>query len=293
MTIAFTLQQGTGTIADASRTTDANGEASTTVTLGHVATDVVIQATWADAPEGAISTVQFHLHATPDVPSTWVVVSGANQCVLTNTTYPTPIVFRLTDQYGNPIPSVPVRLTPSNGTIAGLSLNQQLETQTDLDGKVSVSLSAGNASFANPAGDPVHITATYIPTPTLSTTVNLIASQASYLIPSPPDASLQAAKDFWIGGVYVVHYYTMGVYLYQLCGVPASGVNVTFENWNASPNPLPHTYTVVTNASGYAGRTYNNGNFDFIDQYNSTVKASAANYGYSGYNSWIILHWQN
>ncbi len=114
--VTFTMSSSSGSVSPASTITDSTGSASTTWTLGTlVGTDTLVASVSGLGPV----TVLAIAHA--GAPATLVLVSGAGQSATAGTTL-APIVLKVSDQYGNPVPNVSVNWSSDgNGTFAAAS----------------------------------------------------------------------------------------------------------------------------------------------------------------------------
>ncbi|MGE5732761.1 MAG: Ig-like domain-containing protein [Gemmatimonas sp.] len=108
VSVAFTPPPG-GRVASVTATTDENGRASTGLTLGTVAGLQVFAAS-----SGNVST-NVPVTALPGAPAAIAVVSGSDQADTVRRSV-APLVVRVTDQFGNPVPGVVVSWTQSSGT---------------------------------------------------------------------------------------------------------------------------------------------------------------------------------
>jgi hypothetical protein len=140
-----------GSVANASVTTDANGRASTTMTLGKLA-----------GPQGFLATtgdlsVAIPATAVAGAPAAIVALSGSGQSDTVRAVV-APLVARVTDQFGNPTPGVVV----SWQTSAPLAALGASTSTTDADGRATIkytlgtipgveTVSASVAGVANPA----------------------------------------------------------------------------------------------------------------------------------------------
>ena len=125
-------------MSETTATTDANGRAESTLTLG---ADPGIN-TVEVSVEGISQTEIFSAEATlpPPVPTTLSTVSDDNQTGLTGETLMDPFVVELHDQYGDPVEGVMVTFTLLGGDGA-LSTET---TTTDANGQAETTLTLGN-----------------------------------------------------------------------------------------------------------------------------------------------------
>jgi adhesin/invasin len=112
--VTLTVTAGSGSLSSTIVTTDANGLASVTWTLGTVAGADSLSASIA-----ALPSVSLGATALPDAPASLAVIGGAAQTGAVGATLSTPLAVRVMDQYGNAVPSVTVTWADdANGTFA-------------------------------------------------------------------------------------------------------------------------------------------------------------------------------
>jgi hypothetical protein len=146
--VTFVVVSGGGSVSAGSVLSDTLGNARVKWTLGTIAG---IQTVVASA--GSITPISFTAAATPDAPTQFVVVSGANQTANPGTPLPDSVVVRLVDQYGNGVSGVSVAwsVAAGNGSVSpatGLSNAQgRLATKWTLGnngGPMSITATAGS-----------------------------------------------------------------------------------------------------------------------------------------------------
>jgi adhesin/invasin len=129
-TVTWTVLTGGGSVASATSTTDANGNASVIWTLG---------------PNPGANTLRASIAtgASADISATGVaaaggmtIVSGNNQSIGLSATS-LPLIVHIADAAGNPVAGVTVTWTTSGGTLSFTS------TTTDPSGNTQVTLTAG------------------------------------------------------------------------------------------------------------------------------------------------------
>jgi len=131
--VTLTIGASAGTLSATQLTTDANGQASVTWTLGTVAgTDTLA------AQVGSLPVLDVVATATPDVPVGVVVVSGDNQSGAVGTPLASAMTVKVVDQYGNAVPNVTVSFSDdANGTLAATTVT------TDASGMASDTITLG------------------------------------------------------------------------------------------------------------------------------------------------------
>ena len=160
-TVTFTVTAGGGTLSATTATTDDNGRAAATLTLGSGPgrNTVAVRV-------GDLKPVIFSASGLA-VPTTLTLVSGDEQQGLPDSTLAEPFVVSLLDQNGNPLPGATVTFTVTAG---GGTLSATTAT-TDDNGHAAATLTLGSGPGVNTvtvslAGlDPVTFTATAEATP--------------------------------------------------------------------------------------------------------------------------------
>ena len=137
VTVTFAVTAGSGALSATIATTNANGQAASTLTLG---TDPGAN-TVEISVEGVSETVIFSAEASlpPPAPAMLSIVSDDNQTGLTGETLADPFVVEVLDQYGDPISGVTVTITVL-GDDGVLSTET---TTTDANGRAEITLTLG------------------------------------------------------------------------------------------------------------------------------------------------------
>ena len=137
VTVTFAVSEGGGSLSATTGTTDQDGRAESTLTLG---TDPGTN-TVAVGAEAVSETVTFNAEATvqPLTPSSLSIVSGDNQGGTTDETLVDPFVVEVLDQHGDPIEGVTVTFTVTGGDG---SQSHEMRT-TDADGRAEMTLTYG------------------------------------------------------------------------------------------------------------------------------------------------------
>ena len=141
--VTFVVTTGSGTLSTTRTTTNANGRAESTLTLGpNLGTNTVEVSV-----EGISQTALFRAEATPPlpIPTTLKYVSGNNQSGLTGETLMQPFVVEVHDQYDDPMEGVTVTFAVS---IGGGSLSD-MSVDSDVNGLARSTLTLGNAPVTN------------------------------------------------------------------------------------------------------------------------------------------------
>ena len=137
VTVTFAVSAGGGMLSAGAVTTDANGRAGSTLTLGTEPGANTVEI----SVEGVSETVVFSAEASlpPPAPTTLSIVSDDNQTGLTGETLADPFVVEVHDQYGDLISGVTVTVTVL-GDDGVLSTET---TMTDANGRAEITLTLG------------------------------------------------------------------------------------------------------------------------------------------------------
>jgi len=218
------IPAGSVTLSNVINTTDLNGQASATVTLGNTTGAFQVKVT-----AGAASAT---FNVTSAVPSAGIVsVSGDNQTAVINTAFGSPLVVKVVDASNNPVANVPVTFQVTSGS-ATLSPANPV---TGNDGTASTTVTAGATA------GPIVITAT---ASNFNVTFNLTAR-----LPGPANlaivngASFQASTGIAAGGIAIIS--GTGI-------VPGVDGIVTANN---IVGPLPTVLPAGNGASALFGQT--------------------------------------
>jgi len=129
--VTFTPQSGSGSVAAPSATSDANGHATVSWTLG----------TTSGVNTLALATTGVTVNATATAlaaaPTKLVKISVDSQTVVA--TGSASLIVRSADQFGNPVPNIPVAWSSSGGTVTPMS------TTTGASGNAVVTFTTGVA----------------------------------------------------------------------------------------------------------------------------------------------------
>ena len=141
VTVTFAVTIGGGSISASSVTTDANGQASTTLTLGSAAGSNRVVAT----ATGVTATRNFNATAEATVATTIVSISGNNRTATVSTTLSTPFVVEVRDQDGDALSGVTVAfaVTAGGGSLSAASVT------TNASGRAESTLTLGSTVGTN------------------------------------------------------------------------------------------------------------------------------------------------
>ena len=135
--VTFKVTAGSATVSPASVITAPSGDASTTVTLGQTAGAVVVTATLTST--GA--TAKFSLTSVA-VATSFVLASGGGQQATVGQPFASPLLFRMTDKSGNPVPGATVNFTVSSGS----ATVSPTSAMTNSAGQVQTTVTAGSTA---------------------------------------------------------------------------------------------------------------------------------------------------
>jgi uncharacterized protein (TIGR03437 family) len=135
ISVRWQVVSGAATLAQNVTTTADNGQAATTVTLGSTPGTVVVRATALSGPNPVAS---FALNVNVQAAAI-AKVSGDNQTAIVNTGFPQPLVVRVTNAQGAPVPNVSVAFQVTSGTA---TLSSPSAT-TAANGQAQVNVTAG------------------------------------------------------------------------------------------------------------------------------------------------------
>jgi Bacterial Ig-like domain (group 2)/IPT/TIG domain len=161
VTVNFKLTKGSGTLSAASVPADADGHASTELTLGTAAGEYQVTVTLSVSAAG---TAVFTATGLPDQPTAASAAGGDAQLQPASSTLPSPLVVRVVDQYGNGVPGEQVTFSVTAG---GGSVNPTSATSDAMgDARTTWSLGATvgpqsvEAVVASLTGGPIAFSAT-------------------------------------------------------------------------------------------------------------------------------------
>jgi adhesin/invasin len=231
VTVTFAVTAGGGTLSAGSAATDATGQASSKLTLGHTAGTNNNTAT-ASASGLTGSPVTFSASATPGVAASVAAASGSGQSGTVAANLANPLVAKVTDSYGNGVSGVTVNFTLASGS-ATLSA---ASATTGSDGQAQVTVTLGNTAGA------VSVTAavTGLTPATFSITAN----------PGPAASITAVSGDGQTGTVGAALAASFVVKVTDTYGNAVSGVAVAFAATAGGGSMSPAT--VNTDSSGLA-----------------------------------------
>lgn len=161
--VTFTVMIGGGAVDPATPTTDANGEASSSWTLGPVAGAQQLQARATGGAAPANLAVAINATAAASAASAIEAVSGGGQSATAGSTLPDSLIVRVTDAAGNPVAGIAVTWAATGGgTVSDAS------TVTGANGQAGIRRTLGTtagaqatvATAAGLTGSPVTFPAT-------------------------------------------------------------------------------------------------------------------------------------
>jgi plastocyanin len=174
-TVTWSTTAAGGSLAEPTTTTDNSGIATNTWTLGTVAGSQAAQASLSGASGSPLS---FTATATPDVATELEKVSGDGQQGEIGAQLASPLVAKVSDQFGNGVPGVDVAWATSDGSVSAASV------PTSASGTSSVNVTLGSTP------GPITITATsgaLVGSPQTFT--------ATAVEPAPPGSDITVVND--------------------------------------------------------------------------------------------------
>ncbi|MGH8542102.1 MAG: S8 family serine peptidase [Gammaproteobacteria bacterium] len=198
--VSWALTGGGGSLSASTSTTDANGRASVTWTLGTVAGTNNNTAT-ASVTGLAGSPVTFTASATPGPPSQLVIASGNGQVGAVGQSLPQPLVVAVRDQYANGVKDVAVTwtVTSGGGDVSSTSV------ATDATGNASIMWTLGTAagtekdtvaaSVSGLTGSPATFTASSTPGPAAQLVEISGDGQSAQVAQAVPQPLVVAVRD--------------------------------------------------------------------------------------------------
>jgi plastocyanin len=174
-TVAWSTTAAGASLAEASTTTDNSGAATNTWTLGTAAGPQTAQASLAGASG---SPVTFNATAFPGPAALLSKLSGDQQEAPINTALPSPVQAKVSDEFGNGVPGVPVSWSASGATVSAASV------ATDAAGASAVTVTLGGVE------GPITITADVA---ALSGSPQIFSATAGP--PAPVSANVQVANN--------------------------------------------------------------------------------------------------
>ena len=152
--VEFRVTAGGGSVSAASTTTNVDGRASVTWTLGTVSDETQRL----EVSAGSASTT-FTAQTSPGPATQIVTVRGDDQEVDPGATLPVPLVVQVLDRYENGVPDVTVEFTAESGSVS------PAEIATDSDGLARTTATAGTL---NEIGGDASIVPSTLPRPRLT-----------------------------------------------------------------------------------------------------------------------------
>ncbi len=138
--VTFSVASGDGTLSEVSVTTDSNGRAESTLTLGPNPGTNTVEATVTGIEEKRTFTAEGNR-----IPKTLQIISGKDQEGLPGTTLEKPFVVEVRDQTDKPLPGVEVTFTVTAG---GGTVQPEIAT-TDENGRAESTLTLGSTPGTN------------------------------------------------------------------------------------------------------------------------------------------------
>lgn len=246
--VSWSRVAGAGALSAATTTTDAQGQAQVTYTLGGVPGADVVRATITAQPASA---VDFTVTTRPRAPSRVIIVSGADQSGVVGSAVVQPLVVRVTDETGQSVPGATVVWNSTNGAEVSAS-----STTTDATGQSSVSVTyptrpgafVVSAQLASLSGASVGFSLTAIAGPPASIEITAGAGQSAAggaTLPAAPAVLVTDRLGNALAGISVSFAAGNGG---AVTGSPAttnaSGV-ATLGSWTLGPLAGTQTLTIT------------------------------------------------
>ncbi|HWZ28763.1 MAG TPA: Ig-like domain-containing protein [Gemmatimonadales bacterium] len=243
LTVSWKVLTGGGGLSAATSITDSSGLTASVLTLGTRSGIQLTQASLAQAQAPAV----FVSTALPGPLTGLVKISGDSQIFTTANALPLALVVGTRDQYGNPVPGVPV-----HWRVAGGGTVSDTEVASDAGGRAATSLTLDSATG---------VEMVYATTPVLPDTVVFRATAVAppilaATIPIPPNYGVH--DTFIRGGIAMVCIWNSGVRIYdvgngQAGGTPTNPVllgSVVPSADNVSAGPSIHNAWWFWNPNG-------------------------------------------
>ncbi|GIW53442.1 MAG: hypothetical protein KatS3mg081_2797 [Gemmatimonadales bacterium] len=254
ISVGFSVTAGGGTVANASVTTDSEGKARTTWTLGTVA----------GSPQTVVASVQgrtasFSATAVAGPADSLVKVSGDNQSAPAGTTLPESLVVRVADRFGNPVAghTVGFSVASGGGSVSPTSAN------TDSAGRARTQWTLGTTpgtqtveaqTAAATKGSPATFTATALVGSVAIYEGDGQTGLVGYAVNIPPAVRVVDAGGQPLAGVTVNFAVTGGG------GSVTGATKVTdtagiarVDKWTLGSSPGTNTLTATVAGGGFAG----------------------------------------
>ncbi|MES2179974.1 MAG: Ig-like domain-containing protein [Gemmatimonadota bacterium] len=231
VTVNFRATAGGGSVAPASAVTDANGRASTTLTLGGQVGSQTFEAT-----ATALAPISVSATATTAPAAQIAGVSGSGQSDTTGKRLSLPFVVRVTDRFGNAVSGADVTWVRTSGS----GVLESSSTTTDATGTSGVAYTLGSAAGTETivasiaAGASTSFSATAVARPASTIRATMATSYSGRAGDPGP---------------------TLGVIVVDGIGVPVAGVPITWSATGGATLAGPSTIT------GSDGRTSNTATF--------------------------------
>jgi hypothetical protein len=224
----------TATLANASVTTGANGQAGDSATAGTVTGPYTASA----SVSGLTTPASFTLTNNAGPASSVSVTSGGGQSATVANAFAAPLVVSVTDQYGNPVPGVSVAFAaPASGATATLANSS---VTTEANGQAGDSATAGTVAGSYT----VSASVSGLTTPASFTLTNDSGAASSVSVTGGDGQSATVANAFANALVATVT---------DKYGNPVPGVSVAFAAPTSGATATLANSSVTTGANGQAG----------------------------------------
>jgi len=240
-----------------SATTDANGRASTTITLGQPVGTNRFTATASGPLAPAVPVLTVDVNGTVGPMTQLIKVSGDNQSGENGTSLPIPLVVRAADQFGNAISGASVTFTVFSGG-SGATVNPPTAQTTPLNGQVQATAALGTTL------------GTYI---YRATSGSFIADFTATALPSFATVLIQVGA---ASPAQVFTAQTLTVQANDVRGNPVAGVTVTFAATSGGTGVGVNPLSATTDANGRASTTITLGQSVGTNRFTATASGPLA-----------------
>ncbi len=265
--VRWQVVAGGGHVIDTSSTTDESGVAKTEWILGG-AVGANAQQLRASVPGLEAPAVDFVASTTP-APFTIVKVSGDNQTGVARTELPLPLVVRVIDVLGVPVPGVVVYWWGLRGVLWGEGTPSSTSSTTDLSGQASVAYTLGDWAGSGPE-EAASIAAACEGLP--RSCMNPTASFSATTLAGPPNDVSRYSGNLQVGVVGTTIAAPISVFVEDAFGNPIQGVTV---DWAADGGSgVTEVATSVSDAHGIASTHWTIGTT--VGTNNQTATATVA-----------------
>jgi hypothetical protein len=256
--ITFAVKSGQGTLSETSTNTNAQGQASTILTLGDTVGVTTVSAT----ATGISTPILFRALAQAGPPAQIAISVGNDQTASAGTILVQPLAVSLLDQFNNPVPNFPVTFAVASGTgqlsnTSPLSndqgIAQTLLTLGSAAGATTVTAQAGalaSVTFSETSTAP-----STLPTQMQLTSGNDQSAMVGTAVPAPLVVTVLNASSVPVQGA-TVNFVSANAVGAVVSGSTTAVMTDASGNASFTPtlDPLDGTNTVLATANGPNGK---------------------------------------